>query len=166
MVRVDANELRVKVIGEGGNLGLTQRGRIEFALKGGKINTDSLDNSAGVDCSDHEVNIKIAMQSAISAKNISLSQRNRLLEQMTGEVEELVLRDNFLQTQAISIAAFQGVKTLDQHARMIKRLEKKGLLDREVEFLPSEEEIEHRHSLGIGLTRPELSGLVRPMPSE
>ena len=159
-VRVNASDIRCKIIGEGGNLGFTQRGRIEFALKGGKVNTDSIDNSAGVDCSDHEVNIKIALKDAINNKKLTDKQRDKLLEDMTDDVEKLVLRDNFLQTQAISIAEFQGVKSLEQHKRMIKRLEKVGLLDREVEFLPSQEEVARRHSLSIGLTRPELSVLL------
>jgi len=159
-VRVTASELRCKIVGEGGNLGFTQRGRIEYALKGGKINTDSIDNSAGVDCSDHEVNIKIALQAAVESKKLTMAKRNKLLEDMTEEVEELVLRDNFLQTQAISIAEFQGVKSLEQHDRMMRRLEKKGLLDRQVEFLPNGDEVAHRHSMGLGLTRPELSVLL------
>ena len=133
-VRVDACDLQCKIVGEGGNLGFTQRGRIEYALKGGKINTDSIDNSAGVDCSDHEVNIKIALRSAIEHKKLNYQKRNKLLEEMTDEVEDLVLRDNFLQTQAISIAEFQGVKALEQHDRMMKKLEREGLLDRQVEF--------------------------------
>ncbi len=159
-VRIDATELRTKVVGEGGNLGLTQRGRIEYALKGGKINTDAMDNSAGVDCSDHEVNIKIALQSAITGKKLSMAKRNKLLEDMTERVEYLVLRDNFLQTQAISIAESHGVKALEQQERLMKDLERIGLLDRKVEFLPDSDEVANRHSQNLGLTRPELCVLL------
>jgi glutamate dehydrogenase len=159
-VRIPAKELNCRIIGEGGNLGLTQKGRIEYALNGGKINTDSIDNSAGVDCSDHEVNIKIALQAAMENKRLNIAKRNSLLEVMTEDVENLVLRDNFLQTQAISIAEYQGVKSLEQHDRMMRKLEKLGLLDRKVEFLPDIDEVNRRHSMGIGLTRPELSVLL------
>ena len=159
-VRISANELNCQIVGEGGNLGFTQKGRIEYALKGGKINADSIDNSAGVDCSDHEVNIKIALQAAMENKKLDQNKRNQLLESMTSDVEELVLRDNFLQTQAISIAEHQGVKSLEQHDRMMHKLEKLGLLDRQVEFLPNADEVARRHSMGIGLTRPELSVLL------
>lgn len=159
-VRVNACELRCKIIGEGGNLGLTQRGRIEYSLHGGKINTDSVDNSAGVDCSDHEVNIKIVFQKAIEKGLINITDRNKFLQDMTDDVERLVLRDNFLQTQAISIAEFQGVKILEQHDRLMKALEKEGILNRKVEFLPNSDEVAHRHSEGLGLSRPELSVLL------
>ncbi len=159
-VRILAKELNCRVVGEGGNLGFTQKGRIEYALKGGKINTDSIDNSAGVDCSDHEVNIKIALQAAMQNSKLNLSQRNKILEEMTPDVERLVLRDNFLQTQAISIAEFQGVKSLEQHDRMMHKLERLGLLDRKVEFLPDVDEVARRQTMGIGLTRPELSVLL------
>ncbi|MBL6621598.1 MAG: NAD-glutamate dehydrogenase [Rickettsiales bacterium] len=159
-VRINANELNCQIVGEGGNLGFTQKGRIEYALKGGRINTDSIDNSAGVDCSDHEVNIKIAFQSAIEDKRLNLTKRNQLLEKMTKDVEELVLRDNFLQTQAISVALHQGVKSLEQHERMMQKLEKLGILNRDVESLPNYDEVVRRQSLSIGLTRPELSVLL------
>jgi glutamate dehydrogenase len=159
-LRVNANELNCKIVGEGGNLGFTQKGRIEYALNGGRINTDSIDNSAGVDCSDHEVNIKIAFQSAIEDKRLNIAKRNLLLEKMTQEVEDLVLIDNFLQTQAISIASHQGVKSLEQHERMMRKLEKIGLLNREVESLPNYDEVLRRQSLSVGLTRPELSVLL------
>ena len=159
-LRVDAKQLRCKIIGEGGNLGLTQKGRIEYALNGGRINTDSVDNSAGVDCSDHEVNIKIALQNAIVNKDLTIVQRNKILKDMTEDVERLVLRDNFLQTQAITIAQYQGVAALEQQERLMLKLEKEGILDRSVEFLPNSEEIAMRRSEGIGLTRPELSVLL------
>ena len=159
-VRVNASDLRVKIIGEGGNLGLTQRGRIEYALNGGKVNTDAIDNSAGVDCSDHEVNIKIVLKAAVDKGLINLDQRNKLLEEMTADVESLVLRDNFLQTQAITIAEFQGVKILEQQALLMRSLVKQGILNKDVEFLPHRDEITRRFSEGIGLSRPELSVLL------
>ncbi len=159
-LRVNGEELRFKVVGEGGNLGFTQLGRIEYAEKGGRLNTDAVDNSAGVDCSDHEVNIKIALNSAVSAKKFSLAERNTLLEQMTDEVAELVLSDNKLQTQFISIARHQANDIIEGHARAIDSLEEEGLLDRKIEFLPSKEEILRRHAQGKGLTRPEISVLM------
>lgn len=159
-LRVDASDLQAKVVGEGGNLGFTQESRIEFATLGGYINTDSIDNSAGVDCSDHEVNIKIALQNAVQRKAITQQQRDKLLEEMTSEVEELVLYDNFLQTQAISLARLHGVKSLGQQERLMNRLEREGCLDRKVEFLPDTEEISNRFTEGKGLTRPELSVLL------
>jgi glutamate dehydrogenase len=158
-LRINADELRCDVVGEGGNLGLTQKGRIEYAIGGGRINTDAIDNSAGVDCSDHEVNIKIALEDAVNAGKLSIKDRNALLIKMTDEVAALVLRDNRLQTQAISIAQSQGIRNLEQQARLIDRLEKLGFLNRDVEFLPDNEELAKRHSEGRGLTRPELSVL-------
>ena len=160
LLRVDAKSVRAKIIGEGGNLGLTQKGRIEFALNGGRINTDSLDNSAGVDCSDHEVNIKIALQAIMGDKKLKEKERNNLLAEMTEEVNNLVLRNNLLQTRAISVAEYQGSKALEQQDRLMKTLERKNILNRAVEFLPSSEEIKRRHSEGTGLTRPELSVLL------
>ncbi len=157
VVRVDANTLRCKVIGEGGNLGLTQAARIEFSQAGGRIYTDSIDNSAGVSCSDHEVNIKILLNGAIRDKRISLSARNRLLASMTDEVGQLVLRDNYLQTQAISRAHSYAADRLMEYAELIKQLEIDGGLDRELEGLPGDEEIENRRTSRTGLTRPELA---------
>jgi glutamate dehydrogenase len=159
-VRINGNELRCKVIGEGGNLGFTQKGRIEFALNGGCVNTDAMDNSAGVDCSDHEVNIKIALTQAIATKKITLDKRNKILESMTNEVSELVLEDNSLQTQAISVALAKGSSGLGDQAQFITKLEKSGLLNRKIEFLPSEKEIAKRQMDKIGLTRPELCVLL------
>jgi glutamate dehydrogenase len=159
-VRVNANQLKCRIVGEGGNLGLTQKARIEYAENGGRINTDALDNSAGVDCSDHEVNIKIALKSAIDNDKITSNQRNQILEAMTEEVEELVLRDNFLQTQAISIAQYQGVSALEHQNRLMERLEKVSLLDRKVEFLPDQEEIHKKQTDSQSLTRPELCVLL------
>lgn len=158
--RVNGEELRVKVVGEGGNLGFTQLGRIEYAEKGGRINTDAVDNSAGVDCSDHEVNIKIALDHAIQKKSLTLKGRDQLLAQMTDEVGSLVLRDNQLQTQFLSITQTLGGAVLEGHVRAIESLEKEGLLDRKIEFLPSKEEIGRRLTQGKGLTRPELSVLM------
>lgn len=159
-VRVNGEDLRAQVVGEGGNLGFTQIGRIEYALKGGRINTDSIDNSAGVDCSDHEVNIKIALGEAVKQNKLSLPQRNILLESMTDEVENLVLRDNMLQTQALTIAQMQGPNQLESQSRLLEKLEQDGSLDRAVEFLPDEDEIKKRSAAGIGLTRPELSVIL------
>jgi glutamate dehydrogenase len=157
VIRVSAPELRARVIGEGANLGMTQRARIEFALAGGRLNTDAIDNSAGVDCSDHEVNIKILFQQVMEATGLSIAERNKLLESMTDEVARLVLRDNYLQTQAISFAEAQGAALLHPQAELIRRLEQKGKLDRALEFLPSDAEIEARFLGGRGLTRPELA---------
>ncbi len=155
-LRINGSELRCKVIGEGGNLGFTQKGRIEYALNGGRINTDAMDNSAGVDCSDHEVNIKIALIQAMRAKKITIEERNKILEGMTDEVSSLVLSDNRLQTQAISIAASQGVSSLGDHSQFLDRLEKTGLLNRKIEFLPARKEIDKRQNDRLGMTRPEL----------
>jgi len=155
-LRVNGKDLRCKVVGEGGNLGLTQKGRIEFALNGGRVNTDAMDNSAGVDCSDHEVNIKIALAAALRDDKISLKERNKVLESMTDEVSDLVLYDNYLQTLAISIAQSQKEKLLDDQSQFMDRLDKDGLLNKRIEFLPSKKEIEKRRADGVGLVRPEL----------
>ena len=155
-LRVNGSELRCKVIGEGGNLGFTQLGRIEYALNGGRINTDSMDNSAGVDCSDHEVNIKIALAKATESKKITVTQRNKILEYMTNEVSDLVLRDNYLQSQAISNAMNHGYQYSSVFANYIKRLEDSGMLNREIEFLPSSKEIKKRYNDKISFTRPEF----------
>lgn len=159
-LRINGEDLCCRVVGEGGNLGFTQLGRIEFAKKGGKINTDAIDNSAGVDCSDHEVNIKIALAKAVEDKKLTTSERNKLLEQMTDEVAKLVLRDNYLQTQAISIAEQLGVELVEPQLSLIKKLEKDGALDRELEFLPSDDEFAERKQQGKGLSRPELAVLL------
>jgi glutamate dehydrogenase len=155
-LRINGCELRCKVVGEGGNLGFTQKGRIEFALKGGKINTDAMDNSAGVDCSDHEVNIKIALIQAMKNKKITLEQRNKILDQMTDNVADLVLDDNKFQTQAITIAHYQGYSVLSEYSQFLDQLEKTRLLNRKVEFLPSKKEIEKRILEKTEMTRPEL----------
>ena len=156
-VRIDGTELHCKVIGEGGNLGLSQLGRIEFALRGGRLNTDFIDNSAGVNTSDVEVNLKILLNGAMRAKEITRAARDRLLAQMTDEVAALVLRNNYLQGQAISTSEFHSKERLTENASVIRALERSGDLNRSLEFLPSDEEIAERRKAGEGLTRPELA---------
>jgi len=159
-VRINAGDLRCKVVGEGANLGFTQRGRIEAALNGKKINTDAVDNSAGVDTSDHEVNIKILLNEAVANGDLTMKQRDKLLANMTDEVGELVLRDNYLQTQALSIAEAQGFRLTDQQGRFMRALERTGHLDRAIEFLPDDDTMRQRLNQRIGLTRPELAILL------
>ena len=159
-VRVNGRDLRVKVVGEGGNLGLTERGRVEFALLGGHIVTDFIDNSAGVDCSDHEVNIKILLGRAIDAGELDEPERNTLLAGMTDEVAELVLRDNYQQATALGNARAQSLSLLPVHRRMLADLERRGLLDRELEALPSDDELNERGEAGTGLTSPEFAVLL------
>lgn len=156
-VRVNGNEVRAKVIGEGGNLGCTQRGRIEYALSGGQLYTDAIDNSGGVNCSDHEVNIKILLGKVVEQGDMTTKQRNELLASMTETVAKLVLRQNYLQPQAIELSHLNAADNLSDHRRFIAYLESEGRLDRAIEFLPSEEEITQRQKSNIGLTRPELS---------
>jgi glutamate dehydrogenase len=159
-LRVDAGEMRAQVIGEGANLGVTQRGRIEFAVNGGMINTDAIDNSAGVDCSDHEVNIKILLNSLVGSGDMTIKQRDQLLVEMTDEVAELVLRDNYLQSQAISIWQKNDWLRLDQQGRFMRALERSGQLDRALEYLPDDEAIQERVALRQGLTAPEIAVLL------
>ncbi|MFZ4540669.1 MAG: NAD-glutamate dehydrogenase, partial [Rickettsiales bacterium] len=159
-LRIDALDLRCSIIGEGGNLGLTQRGRIEYARKGGRINTDAIDNSGGVDCSDHEVNIKISLGSAVTEKRITLNARDNLLKKMTDDVAELVLVDNRLQTQAISIAQMQGVALLEPASQLMAQLESENFLNRAVEFLPDSKQLAELRSTKQGLTRPEIAVLL------
>nr|WP_308427815.1 NAD-glutamate dehydrogenase [Lysobacter bugurensis] len=159
-LRVNGRELRCKVVGEGGNLGLTQLGRIEAAQHGVLLNTDFIDNSAGVDTSDHEVNIKILLNGQVRAKKLTLDERNTLLASMTDEVADLVLNDNYRQNQAISLMERMSVTRLGSKLHFIKSLEQQGLLDRQIEFLPSDAEIAERKTRGQGLTRPELSVLL------
>ncbi len=159
-VRVDGNELCCRVIGEGGNLGFTQRGRIEYALNGGKINMDAIDNSAGVDCSDHEVNIKILLDSVVKSQDMTVKHRNELLVEMTEEVADLVLRNNYGQAQAISNAVAQAAPMAEVHARYINALEESGHLNRNLEFLPTGEEIADRKSQERGLVAPEFAILL------
>ncbi len=159
-LRVDGGELHAKVIGEGANLGMTQLGRIEYARAGGRLNTDWIDNSAGVDCSDHEVNIKILLGDVERAGGMTRAERNELLHAMTDEVAALVLRDNYLQTQAITVTHQLGPRLLDRLGRLMRALEKSGRLDRRIEYLPDDEELALRLTQGTGLTRPELAVLL------
>jgi glutamate dehydrogenase len=159
-LRVDGRELRCKVVAEGGNLGLTQRGRIEAAQHGVRLYTDAIDNSAGVDTSDHEVNIKILLGLAIADGEMTDKQRNVLLAEMTDDVAELVLRDNYFQTQILSLTRRVGTQVLEQEGRFIRFLEKQGRLARAIEFLPSDEELANRKAQHQGLTNPELSVLL------
>jgi glutamate dehydrogenase len=159
-LRVDGGELRCKVVGEGGNLGLTQLGRIEAALNGVLLNTDFIDNSAGVDTSDHEVNIKILLNAEVQRKTLTMPERNKLLAAMTDEVAQLVLNDNYRQNQALSLMQRMSLSRLGSKQHFIRTLESQGLLDRQIEFLPSDSEIAERKSRRIGLTRPELSVLL------
>jgi glutamate dehydrogenase len=159
-VRVDGAELRCKVVGEGGNLGLTQLARVEYASGGGRINTDFIDNSGGVDCSDHEVNIKILLNQVVADGDMTLKQRDALLAEMTDDVATAVLLDNYRQVQAISVTEAQALALLDEHHRLIRGLERAGRLDRALEFLPDDEELAERRAAGRGLTRPELAVLL------
>jgi glutamate dehydrogenase len=159
-VRIDAGELRVKVVGEGANLGVTQAARIEFASRGGRIDTDAIDNSAGVDCSDHEVNIKILTGQLEAAGELTRPRRDRLLKSMTEDVAAHVLEHNRSQTLALSLMELDSVGELEPHARFIAGLVAAGRLDRAVEGLPSAAEIVRRRDAGLGLTRPELAVLL------
>lgn len=159
-VRVDGRDLRCRVVVEGGNLGLTQRGRVEFALAGGLVNTDAIDNSAGVDCSDHEVNIKILLDSAVADGDLDPAERDPLLVRMTGEIAELVLRDNYRQNRALANALAQSSVMEDVHARHIGSLVQQGHLDRLLESLPDDAELVARRRSGAGLTTPELAVLL------
>ena len=159
-LRVDGKDLRCGVIGEGGNLGCTQLGRIEYSQLGGKINTDFIDNSAGVDCSDHEVNIKILVQAMMDNGNYNAKTRVKLLESMTDNVGKLVLRNNYSQTQTLSMMEYQSKKRSGAKAHLIRILEKRGLLDREIEYLPTNQELKKRQIEGKGLSRPELCVLL------
>jgi glutamate dehydrogenase len=159
-LRVNANQVRAKVVGEGGNLGVTARGRVEFDLCGGRINTDAMDNSAGVDCSDHEVNIKILVDAQVTAGKIDPGERTQLLESMTDEVAALVLADNADQNDLIGTSRANAPSLLPVHADQIKYLAVERGLNRELEALPSEKEIARRLEVGIGLTSPELATLM------
>jgi glutamate dehydrogenase len=162
-IRADGREIRAKVIGEGGNLGATQRGRIEYAQsggadqKGGRINTDFIDNSAGVNTSDVEVNIKILFAGLMHKGRLTLAARNKLLASMTDEVARLVLRNNYLQGQAISVLEQRAVERLAEYQGLVRTLERGGQLNRAIEFLPADDEFAERRKQNLGLTRPELS---------
>ncbi|MBI1377058.1 MAG: NAD-glutamate dehydrogenase [Frankiales bacterium] len=159
-IRVDGSQLRVRVVGEGGNLGLTQLGRIEAARNGVRLNTDAIDNSAGVDTSDHEVNIKILLDRVVRDGDLTSKQRNALLAEMTDEVGHLVLRDNYEQNILLGNARVQSHSMLTVHKRFIRSLEARGALDRSLEFLPSDAEIDTRHANRDGLSSPEFAVLV------
>lgn len=159
-IRVNGNELRCRIIGEGGNLGMTQRGRIEAARSGVILNTDFIDNSAGVDTSDHEVNIKILLNDAVAQGELDAESRKALLQEMTDEVAELVLRDNIRQNQALSLMERMSVARLGSEQHFIQVLESQGRLDRQIEYLPSDAEFAERKARGEGLTRPELAVLL------
>lgn len=159
-IRVNGADLRVKVVGEGGNLGLTQLGRIEFARAGGHINTDAIDNSAGVDTSDHEVNIKILLNAVVANGDMTVKQRNTFLAAMTDEVGTLVLRNNYAQNTALSNAVAQSPSLLHAHQRFMRRLGRDGHLDRGLEFLPTDRQIRELLNSGRGLSQPELAVLL------
>ncbi len=159
-LRVDGRQLRCRVVGEGGNLGFTQRGRIEYALGGGRIFTDAIDNSAGVGTSDQEVNIKILLGLAITDGEMTLKQRNKLLAKMTDTVARRVLIDNYYQTQILSVTGRIAAQLLDAQQRFIRALERAGRLTRELEFLPDDDEFKRRRAAGIGLTHPERAVLL------
>ena len=159
-IRVDGADLRVKVVGEGGNLGLTQLGRIEFAQAGGKVNTDAIDNSAGVDTSDHEVNIKILLNTVVADGDMTVKQRNKLLAEMTDEVGSLVLRNNYAQNTALANALAQSKDMLHAQQRFMRHLVREGHLDRALEFLPTDRQIRERLNTGHGLTQPETAVLL------
>jgi glutamate dehydrogenase len=160
VIRANGNELRVKVVGEGGNLGLTQRGRIEFARNGGKINTDAIDNSAGVDCSDHEVNIKILLDRLVAAGQLDREDRNTVLAEMTDEVAELVLDDNRAQNEVLGIGRAHAANMVSVHARVVAELAASRGLDRKLEVLPDKAGFAALEDAGIGLSSPELCTLL------
>tara|TARA_R110000803_G_scaffold210813_1_gene283889 strand:- start:28272 stop:33116 length:4845 start_codon:yes stop_codon:yes gene_type:complete len=159
-LRINGVELQAKVVGEGGNLGLTHLGRIEFAAKGGRINADFVDNAGGVDCSDNEVNIKVLLNGLVQNGDLTVKQRNKILYDMTDEVGDIVIEDCYRQTHSLSITELRGGSALKEQAQFITELERAGKLDRALEFIPSDEEIAERLALGKGLTRPELSVLL------
>jgi glutamate dehydrogenase len=158
--RINGNELRARVVGEGGNLGLTQLGRVEYALEGGLINTDFIDNSAGVDCSDHEVNLKILLNQEVDKGKLTEAARNKLLASMTQEVADLVLQDNYKQALIMSFASFSAPQFIGLHTNYIKDMETANVINRNVEFLPDDKKLAERKGAGLGLTRPELAVLL------
>lgn len=159
-LRVNGSELRCRVFGEGGNLGMTQRGRIEYALSGGACNTDFIDNAGGVDCSDHEVNVKILLNEVVANGDLTAKQRNQFLVDMTNNVGDLVLKNNYRQTQAISIAEEESLARGAEYRRFMATLESQKRLSRKLEFLPTDDILLERQSHGLGLTRPELAILI------
>ena len=165
-LRINGGELRCRVLGEGGNLGFTQLGRIEFALKGGACFTDFIDNAGGVDCSDHEVNIKILLNEVVAGGDMTVKQRNQLLKEMTEDVAQLVLKNNYNQTQALSLARAHEAKDPDEYIRLINSLEADGKLDRGLEFIASDEQLQQRRKQQKGLVAPELSVLISYIKAE
>lgn len=159
-VRVNGSELKAKIVGEGGNLGLTQLGRVEYAAHGGRANTDFIDNVGGVDCSDNEVNIKILLNSLVNSGDLTVKQRNQLLYDMTDDVADLVLQDCYRQTLSMSVTHQTGVGSLKEQLRFVHALERDGVLNRDLEFIPSDDELSERLAQGRGFTRPELSVLI------
>ncbi|MCH7866892.1 MAG: NAD-glutamate dehydrogenase [Myxococcales bacterium] len=159
-LRIDASQLQCRVLCEGGNLGITQLGRIEYCLAGGRANTDFIDNAAGVNCSDHEVNVKILLGEALARGELTEKQRRQILEDTAQSVSQMVLRDSFRQVQAISVAETQSTRRMGEHRRYISALSDAGLLDREIEFIPEDDELVERKAAGKSLTRPEISLLV------
>ncbi|NOI53081.1 NAD-glutamate dehydrogenase [Vibrio crassostreae] len=160
VLRIDGRDLKAKVVGEGGNLGMTQLGRIEYALTGGRVNTDFVDNVGGVDCSDNEVNIKIFLNGLVSNGDLTVKQRNQVLESMEDEVGEIVLDDAYCQAESISVTEHQGVGLVKEQIRFIHTMEKAGYLDRGLEYIPDDETLLEREKQGQALTRPELSVLI------
>ncbi len=160
VLRIDGQDLKAKVVGEGGNLGMTQLGRIEYGLNGGRVNTDFVDNVGGVDCSDNEVNIKIFLNGLVMNGDLTVKQRNTILESMEDEVGEIVLEDAYNQSESISVTEQQGVSLVKEQIRFIHTMEKAGHLDRALEYIPDDETLLEREKQGKGLTRPELSVLV------
>ena len=158
--RIDAGRIRAKIVAEGANLGLTQKARIEYAMNGGRLNTDAVDNSGGVDCSDHEVNIKIMLNMMVADGKMTMEQRNGLLKSMQNDVAGLVLRDNYQQTQILSYMQHRGAKSIPGNKKLMHALEKDDRLNRALESLPSDAEMDARFNLGKGLTRPELCVLM------
>ncbi|KLV06880.1 MULTISPECIES: NAD-glutamate dehydrogenase [Photobacterium] len=159
-LRINGSELRAKIVGEGGNLGMTQLGRVEFAKNGGRVNTDFIDNVGGVDCSDNEVNIKILLNTLVAGGDLTYKQRNELLERMEDEVSEIVLDDAYCQSESISVTQHQEVQLLKEQIRFIHHMEKAGKLDRALENIPDDDALAEREKSGMGLTRPELAVLV------
>jgi glutamate dehydrogenase len=159
-LRIDGRELSCRVVGEGGNLGLTQRGRMEAAAMGVRVNTDFIDNAGGVNCSDHEVNIKILIDEVVKRGDMTEKQRNTLLADMTGEVSDLVLKDNYRQTQALDLAERLSKQGIGPFRRFVSELEAAGQIDRELEFLPDDEQLQERATSEQGMLLPELSVLI------
>src|SRR5690606_29570965 len=159
-IRVNGHELRVRVVGEGGNLGMSQLGRVEASLHGVRVNTDAIDNSAGVDTSDHEVNIKIMLGEVVRSGDLTMKQRNELLASMTDDVAHMVLRTNYEQNVLLGNARAQEHSMLSVHERLIHWLEQRGDLDRALEFLPNDQQIGLRNAEGLGLKSPEFAVLI------